>query len=60
MKTQETTSQWWDKVSNSNEEMVNWLKSQYHGEVTAGLALKLLASFLAHTPANGADHFMKS
>ena len=36
MKTQETTQQWWHRVSNSNEEMVNWLKAQYHGEVTAG------------------------
>ena len=35
MKNLETTQQWWDRVSNSNVEMVNWLKAQYHGEVTA-------------------------
>lgn len=31
----ETTQQWWDRVSNSKEEMINWLKAQYHGEATA-------------------------
>lgn len=31
----QTTEQWWNRVSNSEEEMVNWLKDQYHGEVTA-------------------------
>jgi rubrerythrin len=30
-----STKEWWDKVSNSPEEMTNWLKNQYHGEVTA-------------------------
>lgn len=35
MKDLETTQQWWDRVSNSDEEMVKWLKAQYHGEVTA-------------------------
>lgn len=30
-----TTKQWWDEVSNCEEKMINWLKSQYHGEVTA-------------------------
>lgn len=35
MKDLETTQQWWDRVSNSDEEMVKWLKAQFHGEVTA-------------------------
>lgn len=35
MKELETTKQWWDRVSSSDEEMINWLKAQYHGEVTA-------------------------
>lgn len=35
MKDLETTQQWWDRVSNSDDEMVKWLKAQYHGEVTA-------------------------
>lgn len=35
MKQPETTQQWWDRVSNSEEQMINWLKDQYHGEVTA-------------------------
>lgn len=30
-----TTQQWWDEVSNDDEKMINWLKNQYHGEVTA-------------------------
>ena len=36
MKNLETTQQWWDRVSSSETEMINWLKAQYHGEVTAG------------------------
>jgi len=31
----ETTKQWWERVSNNEEEMKNWLKAQYHGEATA-------------------------
>lgn len=30
-----TTEQWWEEVSNDSEKMINWLKDQYHGEVTA-------------------------
>jgi len=30
-----TTKEWWDKVSKSEDEMVNWLRDQYHGEITA-------------------------
>lgn len=30
-----TTEQWWDAVSNSESKMIDWLKDQYHGEVTA-------------------------
>lgn len=36
----ETTQQWWDRVSNSNEEMVKWLKAQYHGEATAEIRIR--------------------
>lgn len=35
MKKSETTKQWWKRVSSSEEEMVKWLKAQYHGEATA-------------------------
>jgi rubrerythrin len=34
-KEMETTQEWWNRVSNSDEEMVKWLKAQYHGEATA-------------------------
>lgn len=30
-----TTAQWWDEVSNDETKMMEWLKAQYHGEVTA-------------------------
>ena len=30
-----TTEQWWSDVSNSETKMIDWLKDQYHGEVTA-------------------------
>jgi len=30
-----TTKQWWGEVSTCPEKMVDWLKDQYHGEVTA-------------------------
>lgn len=42
MKQVETTQQWWDRVSNSDIEMINWLKAQFHGEVTA--ADRIIAS----------------
>lgn len=42
MKNLETTQQWWDRVSSSDTEMINWLKAQYHGEVTA--AERILSS----------------
>lgn len=35
MKELETTKEWWNRVSTSEEEMVKWLKAQYHGEATA-------------------------
>lgn len=31
----QTTEQWWNEVSNDEGKMINWLKNQYHGEVTA-------------------------
>lgn len=34
-----TTEQWWDEVSNSPERMIEWLKDQYYGEVTAGVRI---------------------
>ena len=30
-----TTREWWEDVSNNPDKMVDWLKKQYHGEVTA-------------------------
>lgn len=30
-----STKEWWDEVSNSDEGLIDWLKDQYHGEVTA-------------------------
>lgn len=30
-----TTEQWWDEVSSDPSKIVDWLKDQYHGEVTA-------------------------
>ena len=35
MQKYETTKQWWARVSSSEEEMIKWLKAQYHGEATA-------------------------
>ena len=35
MKKPETTKEWWTRVSSSDEEMIKWLKAQYHGEATA-------------------------
>lgn len=31
----ETSKQWWEKVSSSEESLVAWLRRQFHGEVTA-------------------------
>lgn len=34
-----TTEQWWGDVSNSPEKMIDWLKDQYYGEVTASVRI---------------------
>lgn len=34
-----TTAQWWAEVSNDDSKMINWLKAQYHGEVTASFRI---------------------
>lgn len=44
-----TTQAWWDEVSNSQEKMDNWLKDQYHGEVTAEKRIRELATKYALT-----------
>ena len=44
MKKSETTKQWWGRVSSSPEEINNWLKNQYHGEVTAAKRIASLSS----------------
>lgn len=41
-----TTEQWWNEVSNDPAKMIEWLKDQYHGEVTAaGRIRKLLHDY---------------
>lgn len=30
-----TSKEWWTKVKNNEALMTDWLKDQYHGEVTA-------------------------
>lgn len=41
-----TTEQWWNDVSNDPNKMIEWLKDQYHGEVTAAdRILKLLIQY---------------
>ena len=34
--------QWWQKTKSNNEELIRWLKSQYHGEVTASTRIREL------------------
>lgn len=38
----QTVEQWWKRVSSDESEMVNWLKNQYHGEITAYHRIKKL------------------
>lgn len=41
-----TTEQWWAEVSTDESKMIDWLKDQYHGEVTAeGRIRALLADY---------------
>lgn len=35
-----TTAQWWDEVSQDPEKMVDWLKDQFHGEITAAARIR--------------------
>jgi|SRR5579872_538737 len=37
-----TTQEWWDAVSNDPDKMIEWLKAQYHGEVTASNRIREL------------------
>jgi rubrerythrin len=37
-----TTAQWWEKVSNNDALMVDWLQKQYHGEITAAQRIREL------------------
>ena len=30
-----TSVQWWEEVSKDQSKLINWLKNQYHGELTA-------------------------
>lgn len=39
-----TTQQWWDEVSNDEEKMIDWLKDQHHGEVTAAKRISEIAA----------------
>lgn len=43
VKTMKTTEQWWEEVSNDDAKMIDWLKDQYHGEVTAAERIKMYA-----------------
>lgn len=31
-----TTIEWWSEIKNNSNLLIDWLKDQYHGEVTAG------------------------
>lgn len=35
-----TSEQWWERVKNSPTELIDWLKDQYHGEVTAAIRIE--------------------
>lgn len=37
-----TTEQWWAEVSTDENKMIDWLKDQYHGEVTAEARIRAL------------------
>ena len=39
-----TVDEWWDRVSSSEEEMINWLYDQYRGEITAAERIGSLSS----------------
>lgn len=37
-----TTEQWWKEVSSNEAKMIDWLKDQYHGEVTAEARIRAI------------------
>lgn len=41
-----TTEQWWEDVSTDESKFIDWLKKQYHGELTAGKRIAHLCSFI--------------
>lgn len=45
-----TTEQWWQEVSGDPDKMINWLKDQYHGEVTAEKRIRDLTTQYDLTP----------
>lgn len=47
-----TTAEWWEVVSQSPEKMDDWLKSQYHGEVTASKRIEEMKVLPGYTKAD--------
>lgn len=48
-----TTKQWWDEVSQDPDKMIQWLKAQYHGEVTAEQRIRgMITQFNVTGPAH--------
>lgn len=37
-----TTEQWWEEIISDGDKLVDWLKDQYHGEVTAAERISAL------------------
>ena len=42
-----TTQEWWNQVKNSPEKLTDWLRDQFHGEMTAAPKIRELASKFA-------------
>ena len=36
----QTSEQWWNTIKNDSVKLLNWLKNQYHGEVTASARIQ--------------------
>ena len=50
-----TSQEWYDGIKNDKEKLDNWLKNQYHGEVTAAERIREL--ILCYTPEQNANNW---
>ena len=53
------SKQWWESVKKDNSRLIEWLKKQYHGEVTAAERIRVFINRFGHQAAPSEIHILK-